>query len=626
MFEENENDINQNLNTEFYKKLNQQIVQKDKLIKMLQKHIEKLKDGVSIDSDNADTNEQEQQINDLRRENEDLKARLESFEIKAQDYEELKAEYSSLKEKVNTISDEEDIRKIEFLTSQLTEKDSEINAFIEKVEKLESRINELKNELMEAQNRINVSETLKSQNEELQSDVRELQNRIQLMETELGSNDRKIKELTEALDKSRELSEKEGQGEIAEYQSRISMLESEMEAFISENNVERENSRKYVDTLQNQLNEVVKERSLLEQRFNSMKEELEEKSLLLEEQNGQASEGNVELASKVKKLESELSSERLIIAQLQQDKEAMSLQIDKLKLVKSEPRISALNSSDKDEAIEQMKSRIGQLNNELSASLAREKKLEAEVKILEDRVKKPAILDGEQLSVEGWDYNAHGIIGYIDAQEKEWGDRDREIAWSLLKEFGIKVIETVGSKYDPVLHQIVGTVKNDSFPEETVISESQSGFIANDDVLRKASVIIVKNTLECTACSKILKTEDRFCSGCGARVDILFNSAGEEEELEKAAMIFCRIAENHFHAEDFTGALARLEESLKIDPNNEESLKLKGEVYSKLGNFENAIECFERAFEINPDFRNENKLKGLRAKLAILNSIKDIEL
>ncbi|MCK5686877.1 tetratricopeptide repeat protein [bacterium] len=627
MFEENENDINQNLNTEFYKKLNQQIVQKDKLIKMLQKHIEKLKDGMSIESNDEDHSDLLNQIENLKRENEDLNRVIEKFEE-------------------NSSPVEEDIRKIEFLNNQLAEKDNEINAFIEKVEKLEFKINQQGNELMELQNQLSGSDSIKELKDTLEEDAKELQSRIEMMEVELGNRDRKIKELSEENSElSSSLNDSSDEEIISKYEVQIKSLETELDTIRSETQLELESLKQELETTGNQLNESIKNKTDVDASSTSIVKELEEKSLELEglrEKNKKLSEeysilqqavedqiqgkdsvADVEklestvsdeveeLILKLNDLEKELVGEKELILRLQKEKEDLSLQIDKMKVITS-------NSDDKDDK--------SKLFEELSVALKLKDDLEMVNKSLEEKLKIAVEASPEyEISTNQID-NLKPVIEFYEKRSKEWDQKDKDFATVIFKEFGFSVVETVGVEYNPAFHELAGSVRSEKFPEGVVLNEVGQGYIFRDLVLKKAKVTIVKNSVECSSCLKPVKSDDKFCSGCGARVDMILTSIGEEEELEKAALIFYKIARSYFHGGDYSGALLRLEESLKIDSDNENSIRLKGDVYEKLGNFEKSLECFQKVYDINPDVKNENKLKGLRAKLTILNSIKDLEL
>jgi len=647
MFEENENDINQNLNTEFYKKLNQQIVQKDKLIKMLQKHIEKLKDGMSIESGSEDQGELGQKVENLERENEDLSSHVEKLESKVDDYEKITSELEELKARLDSPADEEDIRKIDFLNKQLSDKDNEINAFIEKVEKLEFKISTQQNEMLDVQKKLNGSDSFKEKSDNLQIEIDELNKRIELMEVELGNRDRKIKELTAELD------DLDAKGEtgidqeaVAKYEMSIKSLESEMDTIRSDARLEVDNLKRELQSATEKLKEEIKKRAALtektigdtdvtefEEKLNNALSEVQEyKDLLAASEyefkeyrdksatfSGSAADYTDALNQKITALEKEITDEKEKSLQLQKEKEDFSLQLDKIRAIKPE---TETRSSE----LKILESKYSELLADFEGQKGKTKAVFDEKVLLEKKLKKaqeshPA----EVIPVDRIDEMKH-LIEYFEKNAPEWEKKDMDLICAVLSEIGLSVIETVGVEYDPDIHEMVSSVKSSTFPEGVILNELSRGYKYRNEVIKKAEVSVVKNTLECSNCLKTVKSEDKFCSNCGNRVDMMLAAIGEEEELEKAALIFFKIARSYYYGGDYPATLSRIEESLKIDPDNEDAIKLKGEVYEKLGNFEKALECSQKVYDMAPDVKNENKLKGIRAKLAILNSIKDLDI
>lgn len=62
---------------------------------------------------------------------------------------------------------------------------------------------------------------------------------------------------------------------------------------------------------------------------------------------------------------------------------------------------------------------------------------------------------------------------------------------------GIKVMETIGRPYDPMLHEVMGTVESDNSQDGTVVEELQRGFTVEGKILRPARVRIAKNKESC---------------------------------------------------------------------------------------------------------------------------------
>lgn len=64
---------------------------------------------------------------------------------------------------------------------------------------------------------------------------------------------------------------------------------------------------------------------------------------------------------------------------------------------------------------------------------------------------------------------------------------------SVLESENIKPIDTVGKPFDPAVSEAVGTAKDGSVPDNTVLSEARRGYRIGDEVLRPAQVIVSKH-------------------------------------------------------------------------------------------------------------------------------------
>jgi molecular chaperone GrpE len=67
----------------------------------------------------------------------------------------------------------------------------------------------------------------------------------------------------------------------------------------------------------------------------------------------------------------------------------------------------------------------------------------------------------------------------------------KEFISFILKE-GICPIESIGKKFSPIYHEIVGYEYNDECEENTIIREIQTGYMCDEEVIRPAKVIVSK--------------------------------------------------------------------------------------------------------------------------------------
>ena len=65
---------------------------------------------------------------------------------------------------------------------------------------------------------------------------------------------------------------------------------------------------------------------------------------------------------------------------------------------------------------------------------------------------------------------------------------------SLLDKNSLQVIDPIGEKFDPNLHQAIKTVKNDSKENNTIDEVLQKGYKLVDRVIKPALVVVIKNT------------------------------------------------------------------------------------------------------------------------------------
>jgi molecular chaperone GrpE len=60
----------------------------------------------------------------------------------------------------------------------------------------------------------------------------------------------------------------------------------------------------------------------------------------------------------------------------------------------------------------------------------------------------------------------------------------------VFEKFNVKPIEAQGKVFDPAFHEAVMREETDDFPENTVVSEFQKGYLIHDRLLRPAMVVV----------------------------------------------------------------------------------------------------------------------------------------
>lgn len=67
---------------------------------------------------------------------------------------------------------------------------------------------------------------------------------------------------------------------------------------------------------------------------------------------------------------------------------------------------------------------------------------------------------------------------------------------SLFKDFGVEVIESVGKKFDPHLHEAIAVVETNEHEEDTIVEEIQAGYTLNGRLVRPCIVKVSKKKQE----------------------------------------------------------------------------------------------------------------------------------
>jgi molecular chaperone GrpE len=64
--------------------------------------------------------------------------------------------------------------------------------------------------------------------------------------------------------------------------------------------------------------------------------------------------------------------------------------------------------------------------------------------------------------------------------------------YSLLEDYGLRIIDTKNQKFDPYKHEVL-MIKESSEPDDKILQEFQKGYILNDIIIRHSKVMISKH-------------------------------------------------------------------------------------------------------------------------------------
>ncbi len=99
------------------------------------------------------------------------------------------------------------------------------------------------------------------------------------------------------------------------------------------------------------------------------------------------------------------------------------------------------------------------------------------------------ILDDLERSVNLAETQKQDLTGFLKGVEMILAH-----LYEMLKEYGVKPIESVGKLFDPHYHEALLQVEDKDLPEHTVVEELQKGYLLNERVVRTAKVKVSKKT------------------------------------------------------------------------------------------------------------------------------------
>jgi molecular chaperone GrpE len=91
--------------------------------------------------------------------------------------------------------------------------------------------------------------------------------------------------------------------------------------------------------------------------------------------------------------------------------------------------------------------------------------------------------------------NLERAVGHGDSEDLRAGlDATLRGFESALQSEGVTPISsTAGTRFDPNVAEAIGTQRDESVDDETVLAETQRGYRVDDDLLRPAYVVVAKN-------------------------------------------------------------------------------------------------------------------------------------
>jgi molecular chaperone GrpE len=98
-----------------------------------------------------------------------------------------------------------------------------------------------------------------------------------------------------------------------------------------------------------------------------------------------------------------------------------------------------------------------------------------------------SVVDNLELAIHSADENQTH-----ESSLKEGLDLTLREMLRVFEKFQVTPIESIGKAFDPTYHEAVMQEETDEFPENTVVTEMQKGYLIHDRLLRPAMVVVAK--------------------------------------------------------------------------------------------------------------------------------------
>lgn len=679
-------EANGEISNEFFKKLNQQIVQKDNLIKLLQLQIKNLKN--QIEQNGADSDRMadlQDALDDKIKEFDALQAELaeqrqQSAAFAAQKDEEIRSLNQMLEEKSQTVADDNN-PKIAELEEQLRNTQSELATTKTDLENAKNDLATAKSNLENAsvqgsglneanaklqkqyeatvQELNDTKEMLETQSAELNEKTEELY----MLQTQLSTVGNKNTDVDEAVAKAvAEANEKNQDAinkaalEVESYKSQIAELQQNItdlknEATANEvnsassseeiKNIQIENERlsgevarlgaiedefKRLKADQNQASELAIKLSVVEAERSKLAEELEAAKTAGDE------EMKKEFMLRIAQLENKVSDKDDQLANLRRALEAKG--DDSVSDPESRHEIEMLTNQVADQllSIQNFENMVKQTREALAEK-------ESEVELLKQRLAKTTPDLNNNNSVIPVDGESDVISSFIDffdgldaalqkRQDPELQALHQKLMDRLIVPNKITYTQVISETFDQDKHFATDYFRSDKFPERCIVFEVEKGYRKGDTVIKKSKVWVVQNLFTCNSCGvEQTNPDSRFCHLCGAKI-VAPNGLPVDSlpVFEPTANTYHKFSERMLDKGDLEKAKEYIAAGLELDKNYVPLNISMADLLTQESKFEEAMAYLKHAYEIKPDTRTKEKIDNIETKLNIYAQAKNLNL
>lgn len=192
----------------------------------------------------------------------------------------------------------------------------------------------------------------------------------------------------------------------------------------------------------------------------------------------------------------------------------------------------------------------------------------------------------------------------------------------------ISYIPVISEKFDPAKHLATDYFRSDRFPDKCIVFEVEKGYAQGDLVVKKAKVWVVQNLFDCNSCgSTQSNSESRFCHLCGSKI-VAPNELPVDSlpYFEPTSTTYLRFAERMIEKSELPKAKEYLLEGLNLDSNSVPVLIKLSDVHAMISEFDEGMECLQKAAQIKPDERITERIKFLEVRNSIFQQARNLNL
>lgn len=192
----------------------------------------------------------------------------------------------------------------------------------------------------------------------------------------------------------------------------------------------------------------------------------------------------------------------------------------------------------------------------------------------------------------------------------------------------ITYMQVISEEYDPEKHSATDYFRSSKFPERCIVFEVEKGYRKGDSVIKKSKVWVVQNLFSCLACGATQSNPDsRFCHLCGAKI-VAPNGLPVDSlpEFEPSPITYQRFAERMLELNDQERAREYILAGLELDSNFVPLMVRLADIYMAESKFEDAMDLLKKAYSLKADPKTNEKIQSLETKLSIFKQAKNLKL